>query len=99
MNFDIAQLLSFAAILVMVYCLWLVMALKPTVPGGIIGKAWNTLMILVGVFTIGYLTTPFFGAIPAEFLRLIVGAIFLFGALYVVLTVKLIHRIIQELTA
>jgi hypothetical protein len=98
MNFDIAQLLSFAAILVMVYCLWLVMSLKPTVPGGIIGKTWNTLMVLVALFTVGYLTTPFFSAIPEHILRLIVSVIFLFGALYVVLTVKLIHRVIQELT-
>ena len=56
------------------------------------------MLLLVVLFTAGYLTTPFFGSIPEETLRLIVGAIFLFGALYVVLTVKLIHRIIRELT-
>jgi uncharacterized membrane protein YfcA len=67
------------------------------VPGGIIGKTWNTLIILVVVFTVGYLTTPFFSAIPEEWLRLIIGVIFLLGSLYVVLTVKLIYRIIQEL--
>lgn len=97
-NVDIAQIFSFSAILVMAYCLWLVVTLKANVPGGIIGKRWNLLMGLVMVFTVGYLTTPFFSALPESVLRLIVGVIFLFGALYVVLTVKLIYRVIQELT-
>ncbi|MGE0081952.1 MAG: hypothetical protein AB7U81_11700 [Thiohalomonadaceae bacterium] len=97
-SIDLAQIFSFSAILVMAYCLWLVVSLKANVPGGIIGKRWNLLMGLVVVFTVGYLTTPFFSALPEDVLRLIVGVIFLFGALYVVLTVKLIYRVIQELT-
>ncbi|MFA5529759.1 MAG: hypothetical protein WDA11_03735 [Thiohalomonadaceae bacterium] len=97
-SIDLAQVFSFGAILVMAYCLWLVVSLKTNVPGGIIGKRWNLLMGLVTVFTVGYLTTPFFSALPENVLRLIVGIIFLFGALYVVLTVKLIYRVIQELT-
>ena len=98
MEFDVGQMLSFGAILVMAYCLWLVLTLKPNIPGGIIGKTWNTLMGLVVLFTFGYLSTPFFNALPDDVLRLIVGVIFLFGSLYVLLTVKLIYRIIQELT-
>jgi hypothetical protein len=97
-NLDIAQVFSFGAILVMAYCLWLVVSLKANVPGGIIGKRWNLLMGLVMLFTAGYLTTPFFSALPEDVLRLIIGVIFLSGALYVVLTVKLIYRVIQELT-
>lgn len=97
-NLDFAQLISFAAILVMAYCLWLVISLKSNIPGGIIGKRWNSLVGLVVVFAVGYLSTPFFGAIPEHVLRLIVGVIFLFGALYVMVTVKLIYRVIQELT-
>jgi hypothetical protein len=95
---DIGLLFSFAAILVMVYCLWLVITLKSNVPGGIIGRSWNYLMYLVMLFSVGYLTTPFFTVIPEDVLRLIVGGIFFFGALYVVVTVKLIYRVIQELT-
>jgi hypothetical protein len=97
-SLPVAQVLSFLAIAVMVYCLWLVVRLKASIPGGVVGKRWNVLTTLVVLFTVGYLTTPFFGAIPEDALRLIVGAIFLFGAVYVVLTVKLIHRIIRELT-
>jgi hypothetical protein len=95
---DIGLIFSFAAILVMVYCLWLVVTLKPNIPGGIIGRRWNHLMYLVLIFSVGYLAAPFFSAIPEHVLRLIVGAIFFFGALYVAVTVKLIYRVIEELT-
>jgi len=69
------------------------------VPGGIVGKKWNFLMALVSLFTVGYLSTPFFGIIPEDVLRLIVSGIFFFGAIYVVITVKLIYQIIKELSA
>lgn len=97
-DIDVGLGLSFVAILVMVYCLWLVVTLKPNIPGGIIGRSWNYLMYLVLIFSAGYLTAPFFAVIPEHLLRLIVGGIFFFGALYVVVTVKLIYRVIQELT-
>ena len=98
MQLDITLVVSLAAILIMMYCLYLVTSLKRSVPGGMVGKKWKFLMLLVVLFTIGYLATPFFGMIPEKLLRLIVSCIFFFGALYVVLTVKLIHRIIQELS-
>jgi len=50
------------------------------------------------MFTVGYLATPFFGIIPEGVLRLIVSGIFFFGAIYVVITVKLIYQIIKELS-
>lgn len=97
-QFDFSLIVTFAAIVVMLYCLLQVITLKPRIPGGIIGKRWNFLMGLVFLFTFGYIATPFFGALPEDLLRLIVSFIFFFGALYVVVTVKLIYRIIQELT-
>lgn len=87
--------LSLLAILVMVYCLWLVISLRSEVPGGVVGKQWTVVSWLVGLFTIGYFTTPFFRNLPPESMRLIVSMIFLFGAVYVVVTVKLIFRIIK----
>jgi len=98
MHLDIAFVISLAAIIAMFYCLYLVISLKSSVPGGVVGKKWKFLMMLVALFTVGYLATPFFGMIPENVLRLLVSCIFFFGALYVVLTVKLIHRIIQELS-
>jgi len=51
------------------------------------------------VFTVGYLVTPFFSLLPAQVIQPIVSLIFLFGAIYVWITVRLIHRVISELTS
>ncbi len=63
------------------------------------GKTWGTLSALVTLFTAGYFVTPFFSLLPAEVINLLVSLIFLFGAIYVVITVRLIYRIIEELSA
>lgn len=97
MNFDISIVISVLAILVMFYCLWLVLSLRSNVPGGVVGNTWKTLTSLVILFTLGYLVTPFFGMLPPLLMKVIVSLIFLFGAIYVAITVKLIYRIIEEL--
>ncbi len=98
MSFNVATVLNFVAILIMFYCLYLVLSLKSSIPGGMVGKRWNFLSILVIFFTLGFLTTPFFDQLPQDILRLVVSLIFLFGAIYVVVTVRLIFNIIRELT-
>jgi len=97
MNIDVVTFITACAILIMFYCLWLTLKLKSSIPGGLVGKKWGMLTALVSLFTLGYLATPFFNQIPEETLRLIVALIFLFGAIYVVITVKLIHTVITEL--
>jgi hypothetical protein len=99
MKFDISTWISVAAILVMFYCLLLVLKLGKQVPGGVVGKNWRFLTVLVILFTLGYLTTPFFSMLPPAIVSLVVSLIFFFGAIYVVITVKLIYRIIEELSA
>lgn len=96
---DIIQVTTLSAIVVMLYCLWLAFNLRKDIPGGLVGKQWKLLEFLVILFTLGYLTTPFASSLPEELLRLIVSMIFLFGAVYVVITVKLIHRIIKVLSS
>jgi hypothetical protein len=98
MDINVTTVLNIIAILVMFYCLYLVLSLKSSIPGGMIGKRWNFLTLLVVLFSIGYLTTPFFDRLPDEILRLVVSCIFLFGAIYVVVTIRLIFNIIRELT-
>lgn len=98
MRIDIVLLITIAAIMVMLYCLWLLLSLKKHIPGGIVGKQWRVLEVLVWLFTLGYLATPFASQLSEQMLRLIVAVIFLFGAVYVVITVKLIHRIIKVLS-
>jgi hypothetical protein len=82
----------------MFYCLNLVLVLKGSIPGVVVGRTWRLLMLLVMLFTVGYLATPFFPLLPTDVANLIVSLIFLFGAVYVVITVRLIYRIIEELS-
>ncbi|WP_333839193.1 hypothetical protein [Pelomicrobium sp.] len=98
MKFDITFFISVAAILVMFYCLSLVLVLRGSIPGGVVGRTWRLLTLLVMLFTVGYLATPFFPLLPPDVANLIVSLIFLFGAVYVVITVRLIYRIIEELS-
>jgi len=97
-QFDPILVFTMAAIVVMLYCLWTTIHLKKNIPGGVVGKKWNIMSALVVMFTLGYFTTPFFTAIPEDILRFIVSLIFFFGAVYVLITVKLIYTIITELS-
>jgi hypothetical protein len=87
------------AIIVMLYCLWLVLTLKSKVPGGVVGTSWRTLTMLVVLFAFGYAALPFFGDLPESTMRMVVALIFLFGAFYVAITIRLIYKIIEELSA
>lgn len=90
---------GFAAIAVMLFNVYLVMAIRRQASGGIVGKRWAPMSLLVVLFALGYLILPFLGALPPETLRLIVSLIFFFGAIYVLITLRLIQGIIAELSA
>ncbi len=98
MDNNVITILNIVAILIMFYCLYLVLTLKSSIPGGMVGKQWNMLTMLVALFSIGYLTTPFFGQLPTEIQRWVVSGIFVFGAVYVLITIRLIFNVIRELT-
>jgi hypothetical protein len=69
--------------------------LKKNVPAGGVGKAWNVIASLVTFLFMVYLTMPFFVLLSQETKDLIVSFMFLFGAMYVLVNVELVHRIIQ----
>jgi len=94
---SITSVLTVAAMLLMLYALWLVIRLKKTIPGGMVGRNWNFLLLLVLLFAAGYIAMPFLSNVPPEILILAVAGIFLFGAVYVIITIKLIYRIIRVL--
>lgn len=96
MEFDVPQVVTFAAMAVMAYCLWMAVTLKSNIPGGMVGKSWNILLGLVVMFAVGYVATPFLSSLSEDALRTLVSFIFFFGAIYVLITVKLIYRVIQE---
>lgn len=98
MALDAITLVSIAAILIMLYALWQVIRLKRRIPGGVVGRSWRILFALVLLFAVGYIAMPLVGELSLDALRLVVAVVFLFGAVYVVITIGLIRRIIQELS-
>ena len=99
MQANLISVINVAAIAVMLVCLYMVFTLRSKIPGGGVGKQWRLLTVLVTLFTVGYFVTPFFTMLPANIINLIVALIFFFGAIYVLITVRLIFRIIEELTS
>ena len=99
MQANLSSVINVAAIAVMLVCLYMVFTLRSKIPGGVVGKQWRLLTVLVTLFTVGYFVTPFFTMLPANIINLIVALIFFFGAIYVLITVRLIFRIIEELTS
>jgi len=91
--------INVAAIAVMLFCLATVYKLRSNIPGGVVGKQWGLLTTLVTLFTLGYFVTPFFSSLPTDVINLVVALIFFFGAVYVLITVRLIYRIIEEMTS
>ena len=89
--------LSVAAILVMLYALYSALSLKSKIPGGKVKSTWNVLTSLIVIFTVGYLSTPFFRLLPPELKDVLVGVIFLAGAIFVVIVIKLYFKIIEDL--
>jgi hypothetical protein len=98
MAIDITTAVAVAATLVMFYAVWRVIILRRDIPGGMVGRHWNLLAVLVILFAAGYLGMPFAGQLSREVLQLIVALIFLFGAIYVVITINLIHKVIRVLS-
>ena len=98
LQFDSTFFINVAGIAIMLYGLTQILSLRKQVPGGMVGRYWQTLTVLVAMFTLGYLATPFFASLPPDSIRMIVALVFLFGAIYVTLTIRLLYRIIEELS-
>jgi hypothetical protein len=97
LGFDLFTIISGLAVITMLIAVVKAYDYKRSIPGGEVGKAWNILSSLASFFLIGYLTTPFFIVLPQEIKDLIVAFIFLFGAVYVLITLWLVHRIITAM--
>jgi hypothetical protein len=89
--------LSVSSIFVMFYALYTALVLRNKVPGGKVKSTWGVLTVLIVLFTIGYLTTPFFRLLSQEIKDLLVGVIFLAGAVFVVIVIKLFYKIVEDI--
>ena len=89
--------LCIGAIIIMLYALYKVMTLRKKIPGGVVKSTWNVLAALIVLFALGYLCTPFFPMLPQELKDLLVGVIFFFGAIFVVVVINLFYKVVSEL--
>lgn len=94
---NIFLVLSIAAIAVMLYALYSSFALRSKIPGGKVKSTWGILNGLIVMFTAGYLSTPFFRLLSPEIKDILVGVIFLAGAIFVVIVTKLFFRIVEDI--
>jgi hypothetical protein len=99
MKLDFITVVGLAAVVIMLVNLVMVISLKGRLSGGMVGRRWNILIVLVLMFAGGYFILPFLGDVPVDTLRLIVSLIFFFGAIYVMITIRLIYGIIAELSS
>jgi predicted membrane channel-forming protein YqfA (hemolysin III family) len=89
--------LSISAIAVMFYALYSAFILRHRVPGGKVKSTWNFLTGLIVMFAVGYLSTPFFRLLPQEAKDALVGVIFLAGAIFVLIVIKLFYKIVEDI--
>jgi hypothetical protein len=94
LGFDLFTIVSGLAIITMLVAVVKAYEYNKSIPGGEVGRAWHALLSLVTFFLVGYLTTPFFIVLSQETKDLIVAIIFLLGAVYVLITLWLVHRIV-----
>ncbi|MDP1609782.1 MAG: hypothetical protein Q8M11_01885 [Sulfuritalea sp.] len=99
MQLDLITIVGFGAVLIMLINLFQVISLKSQISGGVVGKSWNVMILLVVLFAAGYMILPFLSTMPVETLRIIVSLILFFGAIYVLVTIRLIYGIIRELSS
>jgi hypothetical protein len=90
-------LLSVLSIAVMLYALYNVFVLRHKIPGGKIKATWNFLSGLIVLFSAAYLSTPFFRLLPAEIKDVFVGVIFLAGAVFVLIVIRMFLRVIEDI--
>jgi hypothetical protein len=67
--------LSLSSIVVMLYALYKAFVLRHRVPGGKVRSTWSFLSGLIVMFTVGYLSTPFFRLLPSDIKDVLVGVI------------------------
>lgn len=89
--------LSVSSIVIMFYALYSVFIFRKRVPGGKVKSTWKILSGLIVMFSAGYLSTPFFSFLPQDIKDVLVGVIFLSGAIFVVIVIKLFFKIVEDI--
>lgn len=64
--------------------------------GGTVGRAVNIILSLIIFFAVGYLAALYMPRLPQEVNLLLVASVYLFGSIFVVLVLWLIHSLIRN---
>ena len=91
--------LSFLGILVMVVNVVLAFRLQRVLIGGEIRSRWGLLTNFILVFLLGYILSPLLlvFSVPVEYMGAVVFLIFLFGAIFVSIVIRIIRDTLSVL--
>lgn len=95
-HIDSFTIVSGIAIMIMAVAVWKAFEYKSSLPGEV-KRTWRVLIALIALFFLGYSILPFFVLIPEGSKDTIVAFFFLFGAVYVLLSLNLIVRIVLSI--
>lgn len=95
----ISYAVSFAAIVTMVINVVLAVRLRRAMIGGVIRSRWGMLTNLIIIFLLGYILSPLLLVfqLPIEYMSLLVFLVFLFGAVFVAVVIRILHDTLASL--
>ncbi|MGK0618199.1 hypothetical protein [Meiothermus cerbereus] len=92
------QVLLVLGFLLMLYNTYTGFQMKGKAPGGVIGERLTQLNLFILLFALGYLAVGVLTwSRPVDTLLLIVGLILLFGAIFVLLVLRLVQAVLAAL--
>lgn len=89
--------ISAVAIVVMGVNVVKALKLKKAIVGGEVGEKWNYSLYLIVFFFAGYIISPLFLRISPESKDIIISLVFLFGAIFVFIMIRLFFSVITLL--
>ncbi|MEJ2011382.1 MAG: hypothetical protein P8X64_04040 [Anaerolineales bacterium] len=95
----ISYAVSFAAIVTMVINVVLAVRLRRAMIGGVIRSRWGMLTNLIIIFLLGYILSPLLLVfqLPIEYMSLLAFLVFLFGAVFVAVVIRILHDTLASL--
>lgn len=93
----LSYVLSAAAIVVMLFNVAMAFRLRGGMIGGEIRGRWSLLSFLILLFLLGYVLSPLLlvAKVPVEVMGALVFAVFLFGAIFVAVVIKIIRDMLE----
>ncbi|WP_018466641.1 hypothetical protein [Calidithermus timidus] len=92
------QVLLVLGLLLMLYNTYTGYVMRGKAPGGIIGERLTQLNLFILLFALGYLVVGILTwSQPVDTLLIIIGLIFLFGAIFVFLVLRLVQAVLAAL--